>query len=321
MRLYARMIRPDVTVVTSVGSEHIANFGTLEATRAEKAHMVTALAKSGTAVLNGDDANVMWMKERTPARVITFGFGAGCDVRAEDVQVEWPRGTRFRLRAFGQEREVTVRLIGRHMIYPALAAIAVAQLEGVPLDTALSRLRALAPTPGRMEPMPLPNGAFVLRDEYKSTLETIHAALDVFAEIPARRRIVLLGDVTELPPPQRPIYQSLGGRAARMASYLVVVGDGLRRYRSGARRAGMPREAVIAGGPAPQQTAQVLAQILQPGDVVLIKGRRNQRLDRVRMILQGRRVMCDIRFCDLRTVDCEDCPMLETGWTKHRVII
>ena len=57
------------------------------------------------------------------------------------------------------------------------------------------------------------------------------------------------------------------------------------------------------------------------GDVLLIKGRRPQKLDRVRMILQGRRVGCDIPFCDIRTMDCEDCPMLERGWGTHRVIM
>ena len=83
----------------------------------------------------------------------------------------------------------------------------------------------------------------------------------------------------------------------------------------------MPRSSVVDGGRTVQQAAAALQKMLQPGDVLLLKGRRPQKLDRVRMILQGRRVGCDIPFCDIRTMECEDCPMLERGWGKHRVIM
>jgi UDP-N-acetylmuramoyl-tripeptide--D-alanyl-D-alanine ligase len=320
MQAYARVVRPNVTVVTSIASEHHRSLGSLEVTRAEKAWMVRALLPSGTAVLNGDDPNVMWMQGQTRARTVTFGYGESCDVRAEAVRLDWPQGTRFRVRAFGQEREVAIRLLGRQMVYSALAAIAVSQLEGVPLDEALSRLKALAPTPGRMQPVMLPSGVLVLRDDFKSTLETMHAALDVFAEVPGRR-IVVLGDVSEPPGRQRPIYQALGQRVGKIASYFVIVGHGLEPYHSGARRGGMPASHIIDGGRSPRQTAEALAGIIQAGDVVLLKGRDTQALDRVRLILEGRRVSCDIRFCNIHTVACEQCPMLERGWGTHRVIM
>ncbi|MEP6996586.1 MAG: Mur ligase family protein [Betaproteobacteria bacterium] len=146
MEPYARLLRPDLTVVTSIGSEHHETLGSLDVTRAEKARMVSAMSTSGIAVLNGDDPNVLWMTAQAPGRVIAFGFGAGCDVRAEHIRLDWPHGTRFRLDAFGQQRELAVRLIGRQMIYPVLAAIAVALAEGVALDDALSRIRPLPPT-------------------------------------------------------------------------------------------------------------------------------------------------------------------------------
>jgi len=172
-----------------------------------------------------------------------------------------------------------------------------------------------------MQPISLPDDVVVLRDDFKSSLETIHAALDVFSDVPARRRIVLLGDISEPPGHQRPLYQALGERVARIASHFIVVGHGLEAYHSGARRGGMAKAAIIDGGRTPQQAVKVLRKLLQPGDVMLIKGRDTQKLDRVRLILQGRRVMCDIRFCNLRMMDCENCPMLETGWGDHRPIM
>lgn len=81
------------------------------------------------------------------------------------------------------------------MVYSALAGIAAAISEDIPLDDAVPRLEALWPTPGPLEPAALENGAYILRDDFKSTLESIDAALDVLSAIPARRRIVVLGDV------------------------------------------------------------------------------------------------------------------------------
>jgi UDP-N-acetylmuramoyl-tripeptide--D-alanyl-D-alanine ligase len=321
MESYARVVRPSITIVTSVGSEHQRTLGSLETTRTEKAWMVRVVPPSGTVVLNGDDPHVVWMKGQTQARVVTFGFGESCDVRAGEPRLDWPHGMRFQLNAFGKEREVTVRFIGRHMVYPALAAIAVSELEGFALDESLSALKALAPTPGRLDTIFLSSGVVVLRDDYKSTLETIQVALDVLAEIPAPRRIVMLGDVSEPPGSQRPIYQALGERIARIATHLIVFGHGLEKYSSGAKRAGMPKSSIIDGGRTVQQAAETLAKLLQPGDVVLIKGRDTQKLDRVRLILQGRPVKCDIRFCNLHKIDCDTCPMLERGWGRHRPIM
>jgi UDP-N-acetylmuramyl pentapeptide synthase len=313
MRRYAPVVQPDITVVTAIGSEHHRSLGTLEVTRTEKSAMVRILPPGGVAVLNGDDPNVMWMAGVTQARIVTFGFAETCDVRAAHVRLDWPHGSVFDVTAFGRERkDISVRLIGTKMIYPVLAAIAVASLEGIDLDEALSRVECLSPTRGRMQPVALPSGVIVLRDDYKSSLETIEAALDVFGEVPAARRIVVLGDVSEPPTGGwRRTYRDLGAHVARVASLLVVVGGGLQAYSSGARAAGMPRAAIIDGGRTPRQVADALSELLRPGDVVLIKGRASQMLDRVRLILEGRRVTCDIRFCPLRTGECEGCAMLE----------
>jgi len=321
MKAYARTVGPDVAVITAIGSEHHRSLGTLEVTRAEKSWMLQVLPASGAAVLNGDDPNVMWMKQKTRARVVTFGFGAQCDVRADDVRLDWPRGSRFRLTAFGQERDVAVRLLGRHMVYPILAAIAVSHLEGYALDPTLARLRELAPTPGRMDPVLLRNGVTVLRDDFKSTLETVHSALDVLAQIPVSRRVVLLGSVSEPPGAQRPIYQALGERIAAIASHLVVFHHDFEPVWSGARRAGMAKASVTVAERTVHDAAEALSQLLLPGDVLLIKGRGPEKLDRVRLILEGRQVGCDIRYCSLRTLECEQCPMLERGWGGHRVIM
>jgi UDP-N-acetylmuramyl pentapeptide synthase len=322
MARYARLVRPDVVVVTAVGSEHNYALGSLEDTRAEKVQMVRALPRAGLAVLNWDDPNVRWMAGQTAARVRSFGFGADCQVRASEVALEWPRGTRFRLWVAGQTHEVRTRLIGRPGVYAILAAVAVVLEAGFDLEDVLPRLEALGPTPGRLELVGLPNGAYLLRDDFKSTEETFDAALDVLAEAPATRRMVVLGEIDCPPDGGPPSYHRVGERVGRVASRAVVVGkaESFQQYVAGVSRAGLDADAFVQAGTSPRAALEVLRQTLGPGDVVLIKGSWVQRLDRVALGLAGRQVGCEITFCAVRQTRCDRCPMLERGWGGLQVI-
>src|SRR5262245_5405774 len=119
---YASMVRPDVVVVTSIGSEHNRAIGGLENTRHEKVAMVRALRSNGCAVLNGDDPHVRWMASQTDDRVVTYGLNADNEIQAADVELDWPNGTRFTVHAGGQAWPVKSRLFGRHHVSTVLAA-------------------------------------------------------------------------------------------------------------------------------------------------------------------------------------------------------
>jgi UDP-N-acetylmuramoyl-tripeptide--D-alanyl-D-alanine ligase len=318
---YAAMVRPTIAVVTAIASDHNRSLGTLENTRSEKARMVEALPPSGVAVLNGDDPNVLWMRERTRARIVTYGFGPDNHVAAADLVVDWPRGTRFSLHAGGQTRAVQTQLIGRHQAYAVLAAIAVSLAEGVPVDLALDRLAKMPPSRSRLQPVPLANGAWLLRDDFKGGLETYDAALDALAEIPARQRVVVLGEVDEIPGSAGDTYRRLGARLVDVATRVVTVGGKeRRRYGVGARQAGLPAEAVIDARHDLQRAVEAAAEDLGPGDVVLVKVRNAQRLARVSLALMGRPVRCAIQECHLTTLLCDDCPMLTRGSGELPVI-
>jgi UDP-N-acetylmuramoyl-tripeptide--D-alanyl-D-alanine ligase len=311
------MMQPDVVVVTSIASEHNRSFGTLENTSREKSEMLRGLRPGGVAVLNGDDPHVLAMRPAAgDARVVTFGFGEANDVQALEAKLDWPHGTRLRVRVGGEEREIRSRLLGRVMVYPLLAALAVAWLEGRDMGEAVAALERLPPRPGRLQHLPLPNGAWLIRDDFKSTLETIDAALDVLAEVPGRR-VVVIGDVSEPPGSIGPIYRRLGERLAGIASSVVCAGTGagFKRYQAGAARAGMPRSALVHAEHSLRKAWELAGADLGPGDVVLVKGRDTERLDRVSLALQGRDVRCEIEFCDIKGLRCEVCPMLERGWT------
>lgn len=316
----ARAFRPDIAVVTSIGTEHGASMRTIETTRDEKSRLVRALSASGIAVLNGDDPNVRWMADRAPGRVITFGYQDGNDVRAEAIELDWPRGTRLTVSSGTWRATTTVRLVGTHSVSAILAGLAVARAAGIDLDAAITRLSALAASPARMEIVPLANGAYLLRDEHKSGLETIHAALDLFEQVPAKRRVIVLGEMTEPPAPQRQHHVNVGRRVAPLVTRAILVGHTGKGFRTGLRQAGLSRDAIIEGGHGWRGAYDTLAASLEPGDVVLLKGRHDQRLERVSLALTGKQVRCDLPVCNTPLGRCDTCPMLETGWGGRQAV-
>ncbi|MCC7010163.1 MAG: hypothetical protein IT184_15255 [Acidobacteria bacterium] len=312
----AHVVWPDVVVVTSIGSEHNRSFRTLEATRQEKVEAVRALPATGLAVLNGDDPHVRWMAGEARARVVTFGFDAANDVRATDVVSDGLQGTRFTLHTPSGAREVRTRLLGRPAVYAVLAAVAVASHEGMALDEALARVSDCTAEPGRMEPIALPNGAVVLNDAFKASEETIHTALDLFETLPAQRRIVVFGGIESPGPSSTARYRHIGQRIGRVAAQAIVfdVGADLSPLRTGLKQGGLAPEAIEVVHDVAKATS--LVSDLGEGDLLLLKGRRVQRLERIALALQGRDVRCRVTACPLNMAACHTCRLLARGWSQ-----
>jgi UDP-N-acetylmuramoyl-tripeptide--D-alanyl-D-alanine ligase len=272
------------------------------------------------AVLNGDDPNVRWMEDTTEATVVTFGFDESNWVVGADYRLDWPHGSILGIQVGGNACQVKTRLMGRHSVYALLAAVAVAvAVDGQSLEEAVGLIEDLPPTEGRMQPVELACGAWLLRDDNKAALETIDAALETLSEIRARRRIVVLGAVSEPPGRQRQLYRDLGSRLATIADKTILIcgRKTFEAYRSGGR-------ATIGADFDPLHVSSGIRGAidwlrgeLRAGDVVLIKGRDTQRLERVALALQGRSVACDLSACGTKATRCVNCPMLAGGWRRR----
>ncbi len=314
MRGQAELVRPNLVVVTAIARDHWQSLPTLEVTRDEKAVIVRELPADGIALLNADDPNVRWMATQTRARVVLVGEAPDADVRATEVELDWPHGMRFVVHAGGEVKPAHMRLVGRHMLFSALAAVAVAHIEGRPLDDAIAAVASVEPTPGRMQPMLLPSGAVVLRDDFKGTQDTFNAAMETFATIPARRRIVVLGAVSEAA--NRATLREMGERVGSGADRAVFVASArtFRLYRSGAVAGGLSRDRIDRVGNA-REAVELLRDQLGEGDVVLVRGRWQQALGRVGLALAGRNVLCRADPCPFKRMLCDVCPYLEQPFT------
>ena len=310
MRIHASTVRPNVVVVTAIARDHWQSMGTLEKTRDEKADMLRILPSNGIAIVNADDQNVRWMATQTKARVVYIGEAPDAEVRASDIELDWPKGMRFVAYIGDKSWPIATQLIGRHMVFPALAALAVAYVERLPIESAVDAIEKLTPTPSRMQVMTTTNGAYVIRDDFKSTQDPVEAALRTFAEVPANRRVVVLGEMTE--ELGQYVYRDLGKTVGSIADRAVFVGSGknFQTFRAGAKSVGMASDAVAHVRHAHEAT-EILREGLEPNDVVLINGRWQQALARVGLALAGRDVKCRADPCPFKRMLCDVCPFLE----------
>ncbi|MCR4289250.1 MAG: Mur ligase family protein [Candidatus Scalindua sp.] len=315
MESYAKVILPDVVVVTSIKSDHNRSFPTLNDTRVEKVKIVQSLSSVGIAVLNGDDPNVRWMASQTKAKIITYGRNPDNDIRATDICIDWPNGTRFKLHAYKQEHDVKIKLFGEKMVSAILASIATGLAEGFTLDTILPKLDNLKAKNSRLQKFELDNGAIILDDTFKAPLESIQEALKVFEAVKAKRRIVVIGDISEPQGKPRPLYFELGKQIANVADLMFFVG--MRNFRgrikSGALDGGLEKSNTIYAGTRIPKVIDLLKDELKNGDVCMIKARGTQRFRRITLALMGQNVQCGIGYCVIKVSYCDDCPLLDKG--------
>jgi UDP-N-acetylmuramoyl-tripeptide--D-alanyl-D-alanine ligase len=175
------------------------------------------------AILNADDDRVAAMARDASARVITYGLQPGADLVGRDVTVT-PEGTSLTIRWSDVEAQVHIPYVGPQHANTAMAAVAVGLLHGVPLPDMRARLASLEPLPGRTRLLPAVRGASLLDDSYSSVPASALAALETLRLLSASRRLVLLGDMTDLGDMTAEGHRRVGRLAAQVADVLITKG-------------------------------------------------------------------------------------------------
>jgi UDP-N-acetylmuramoyl-tripeptide--D-alanyl-D-alanine ligase len=303
----ALQARPDIVVVTSVAAEHSENFSSLDVTAAEKAKLLRGLGRRGFAVLNGDDQRVREMAGTGDFRSVFFGVSRKWDLWADQIHGNWPDRMRLRVHSGGRAYEVATRLVGMQWATPVLAALLAARECGIDPAEAVPEIARLEPHPARMQPVRLPSGAVLIRDEYNGSAGTTAAAFQVLAQARAARRVVILSDVTDDHRPVEERLLALGKAAGRVAEVVIFVGPDSRIGASGAVEAGLNPDSAF-GLPRLEDAVSWLRHNLRQGDLALLKGRNLDHLSRIYFALFGP-VACWTTNCTRRIL-CDTCPEL-----------
>ncbi|MDB6149119.1 MAG: UDP-N-acetylmuramoylalanyl-D-glutamyl-2,6-diaminopimelate/D-alanyl-D-alanyl ligase [Chthoniobacter sp.] len=273
----AAMAAPDVAIITGIGVAHIEFMGTREAIALEKGMLAEALPPSGTLILSAHDDFSQALAKRTKADAVFAGIDAG-DVRASDLRPHFT-GTRFKLSADGHSVDAEIPVPGEHMVRNALLAVAAGRVFGLSLEECAAGLQKLRVTKGRLEHKTV-RGIQILDDTYNANPDSMTAALRTLASLPAAgRRIAVLGRMGELGVEAQRGHQQVGEAAAREHIDCVVgVGEEAEWIADSAWRGGVEKVVKV---PDTDEATKLLRLYARPGDVLLIKGSRSAKMERI----------------------------------------
>ncbi|NLV55612.1 MAG: UDP-N-acetylmuramoyl-tripeptide--D-alanyl-D-alanine ligase [Acidimicrobiales bacterium] len=269
--LLCSVARPTAAIVTRVAGVHLETFRTVDDVARGKAELVEALPVDGLAVLNADDERVAAMRAVSAAPVLTFGVGPGsdADVCAERIEVGPDLRPSISARSPWGAFEVRLAVHGAHQVANAVAAAGCALALGVDVDDVVDALARAEVSAGRMQVRVGASGATVVDDAYNANPTSVRAALDALAAVPGPgARIAVLGLMAELGPDESDLHRGVAAHAASLGLRVVTVGTDLYG---------------LAGADAVPDVDAAVARVgpLAEGDVVLVKGSRVARLERV----------------------------------------
>jgi UDP-N-acetylmuramoyl-tripeptide--D-alanyl-D-alanine ligase len=286
---------------------HRQGFGSIGEVAAEKAILLQSLRPGGTAILNADDPHVMEMRVPEGVAVRSFGLTEGADCRASGVEAVWPDRLRMQVALAGREFGVKTRLVGECWTPSVQAALVAAHSCGVPVERAVEAVSQTEPFTARLEPVTLPSGAVMLRDDKGGQSPTMEPALRVLKRAKVKRRVLVASDYSDADAHERTRMKELGREAARCADMGVFVDMRGDRARKAAVSAGMPESNAHCFLNL-EDCAEFLRGELREGDLVLLKGRISHHLARVYFAQFGS-VACWKAVCR-KTSMCDQCPDL-----------
>jgi UDP-N-acetylmuramoyl-tripeptide--D-alanyl-D-alanine ligase len=288
----AKIAQPEIGVVTNVAPVHLEFFDSVADIARAKYELIASLPAGATAILNADDEYVSQFGRDFHGRVVLYGLKPSADVRAENIEPRGAEGSTFDVLVGGCREKAVLHLLGTHNIYNALAAAAVALEQGLSPSEVVAALASLAPTDKRGQVVKLGN-ITIVNDCYNSNPKALEAMVDALAEMPAKRRIVVAGEMLELGPAGEDIHRRTGKHIAgkRIDALLGVRGQAQQMVEA-ARGAGIRAEFVAT----PEEAGEWLSREARDGDVVLLKASRGVKLERaLEKWSQGVGVLADRR--------------------------
>jgi UDP-N-acetylmuramoyl-tripeptide--D-alanyl-D-alanine ligase len=281
IRRLTQIAPPDVAVITNIHPVHLEFFNNIEEIAQAKKEILDGMSQEGTAVLNGDDPAVQRIAKDWKGAKLFFGLSERNDIRAENIQRTGYQRISFNL-IYGESKKSTViPYIYKSFLYNYLAASAVGYALSIPLSNILAQTKNLKPFPMRGEIHHLPNNVILIDDSYNSNPAALESVLKDLSECEANRKVAVLGDMLELGETQISYHREAGKHVKRYSwDVLITVGSLSQHMAASALQAGM-HETQIASFENSDEAANHVASLLEPGDLVLVKGSRGTRTDKI----------------------------------------
>jgi len=273
----AKLAAPDAAIITNVGVAHIEFMGSREAIAVEKGALAQAVGPEGTVILNADDPFSKSIAARTSAKVILAGTTEGT-VRASEI-TQSANGTDFTILEGAHRCRAQLPMPGLHMVQNALLGVATGRIFGLSLEDCAAGLAAAPLTKARLQIKEI-HGVQFIDDSYNANPDSMKAALRTLVELDADgKRIAVLGEMRELGDESERSHCEVGETAAVLGvDHVIAIGNVAAAISNAAERAGLGNSRAVNST---TEAAEILVKIAEPGDLVLIKGSRAARTERV----------------------------------------
>jgi UDP-N-acetylmuramoyl-tripeptide--D-alanyl-D-alanine ligase len=280
----ARILSPTAGIITNIGPVHLEGFGTIEGVFKEKSSMVPHIRPGGFVVIYDEDVPPERVRAMFDGEIVTFGLREKADFFATDIRQDLDTGTQFLLNG---EYEFSIPILGEHNVLNAIAAIAAATRLGADMEAIRAGLEKFSASAMRMEVSEY-RGASIINDAYNANPRAMRESIATILQASAKRRILALGDMLELGELAVTAHRSLGQYIGRAGiDLLYACGEFGGEIVDGAMEAGMQAERAYRC----ESTGEIAASLkylLREGDLLLVKGSRGMRMERViELILEG----------------------------------
>lgn len=281
MDFYLSLIKPEVVILTRISYSHSEYLGNINEILQENGKLIESLGKSGVAILNFDDSNSKKLVNQCKGSVVYYGLDSEhCIIWAGNLRIENFK-TSFELNLGVERVKINYQLLGLHQVYPALAAAALGVICDIPLTKIKLALESILPQEHHLQVVPGPNGSIILDDTVNCSPADLDAAIDTLLQIPARRRILVLGEMKELGQYSDELHRGVAQRIYKEKLDFVFLGQGdTGIVADELKRLGFWEERVEEN----LQNSKLVGKLLKflgKGDVCLIKGGKAVRLDEV----------------------------------------
>src|SRR5579859_1382412 len=280
----AEIARPDVGVVTRVSPAHLEFFSSVDEIALAKRELIEGLnGRESTAVLNADDPRVAAFGASAPGRVLTYGIEKPAFFAAEAIEDRGALGSAFDYVSPEGRVRLELALPGRHVIANALASLAAASVWGIGAAEAQSVLSTMRAPSMRGELLRFSNGAALINDSYNSSPAALHAMTALLAATPGfERRILAAGEMRELGATSGELHREAGAAAAKSGrvDWIIGVAGDAAQIIEGAVAAGFNRAHTKLFSTS-EEAGAFVQQFFQPGDLLLVKGSRGVKMERI----------------------------------------
>lgn len=283
----AEAFKPHISVVTTVGDVpvHVEYFKDADTLADEKANLVKFLSADDYAILNHDDYRVLGMKSKTKARVLTYGFEEGSTIRASDVEYTTneegqPLGVTFKLNEGSHFAPVRIEgSLGKSQAWSSAAAAAVGSVLGMNLVDISQALSSYHGPKGRLKILRGIKNSNIIDDTYNASPASTRLALETLRDVPALRKIAVLGDMLELGEHSEKAHHDIGTFASGIADILVCVGP---RAKSIAESASgkLSSDKIFIFDNSNEAKSKV-RELICEHDLVLVKGSQGIRMEKI----------------------------------------